>query len=180
MPRASSSVLLQKNIQQEADQKIAQMAKELEAAKKDFAARIKQFAEVTEGLEKKAQDASKGEKKKGAAEMADLVRKHNAKYNEMLQQRMAEEDAARSDMEKQHTAEIAELKKTLGPRLEAALSAQQELQRQQAPLRRSVQQQQQVPPRQGRRRRRARRGASSRQHPPGRQQWWPRIRRSLP
>ena len=93
------------------------MAKELDAARKEFAAKMKQFAEVTEGLEKRASDASKGEKKKGAAEMADLVRKHNAKYNDMLQQRMQEEDAARAQLEKEHKAEISELKSNLGPQV---------------------------------------------------------------
>ena len=93
------------------------MAKELDAARKEFAAKMKQFAEVIDGLEKRANDASKGEKKKGAAEMAELVRKHNAKYNEMLQQRMQEEDAARRQLEKEHKDEIADLKSNLGPQV---------------------------------------------------------------
>ena len=78
--------LSQGGIRREYDEKIQAMAKELDSAKKEFAARVRQFAEVTDQLEKKGKDNAQGEKKKAAVELADVVRKHNAKYNEMLQQ----------------------------------------------------------------------------------------------
>ena len=81
--RAKDATVL---VRKEADERVAAMAKDLDAAKKEFAAKLKQFAEVTEQLGKKADEGQKNEKKRGAAELADVVRKHNAKYNDMLQQ----------------------------------------------------------------------------------------------
>jgi hypothetical protein len=89
----------QDKIKQEAEAKVAALAKELEAQKREFAARVKEFSECMEGLEKKAKSSEEGEKKRAASELADVVRKHNAKFNEMLQQRMAEEEALRRRLE---------------------------------------------------------------------------------
>ena len=71
----------QATIRSEAEAKVAGMAKELEACKKEFAQRVKQFAEMAEGLEKKAGESSKGENKRASAEMAELVKKQNSKNN---------------------------------------------------------------------------------------------------
>ena len=73
-------------LKQDADARIGAMARELLAAKEEFAARVREFEAVTEGMEKKARESGKSEKKKAAAELAELVKKHNAKYNDMLQQ----------------------------------------------------------------------------------------------
>lgn len=155
-------------VRREADERIGVMAKELDACKKEFAQKLKQFAEVTEQLEKRAGDKVGGEKKKSANELADVVRKHNAKcaslrsappphhithalpaavccsphcsppsslyacvrYNEMLQQRMAEEEAARVALVKDHEKQMRDAKGAMTPQLEAALAANAALQRQ--------------------------------------------------
>jgi hypothetical protein len=93
-------------VKQEADSRIAAMAKELDGARKEFAQRVREFGEVTGALEKKAGEAAKGEKKRAATELADIVRKHNAKYNDMLQQRLAEEDAMKASLEKEHSKQL--------------------------------------------------------------------------
>ena len=85
---------------------------------------------MTDQLEKKGKDNAQGEKKKAALELADVVRKHNAKYNEMLQQRMAEEDAMRAQLQKEHEKMLADAKKGSSDDLNAALRSQAELQRQ--------------------------------------------------
>ena len=79
--------------------------------KEEFAARVRQFAEVTDQLEKKGKDNAQGEKKKAALELADVVRKHNAKYNEMLQQRMAEGGRDEAQLQKEHEKMLADAKK---------------------------------------------------------------------
>jgi hypothetical protein len=94
-PHAHRLALAQGAVKREADEKVAVMAKELDAAKREFALRLKQFAEVTDQLEKKGKDSEKGEKKRAATELADVVRKHNAKYNEMLQQVRRRHESAR-------------------------------------------------------------------------------------
>ena len=44
---------------------------------------------LADALQAKAGDSTKSEKKRAAEELAEVVRAHNAKYNEMLQQRLA-------------------------------------------------------------------------------------------
>jgi len=117
-------------IKQEAEARVAVMAKDLEAQRREFAQRIKEFAEVTDGLEKKVKDSEKGQKKRAASELAEIVQKHNGKFNEMLQQRMAEEEKLKQRLEKEHAAKLAEATGSLVPELEAARKAQAELQRQ--------------------------------------------------
>ena len=80
-------------VRKDADEKVAELARELDAARKEFAAKVKQFGEMADELNKRTGDATKGEKKRAAAELADVVRKHNAKYNDMLQQASADRRA---------------------------------------------------------------------------------------
>lgn len=74
------------SVKKDADAKLAAMARDLEAQKQEFAARMKEFAECTQEIEKRAKENERMEGKRAANELAEVVRKHNAKYNEMLQQ----------------------------------------------------------------------------------------------
>ena len=59
-------------VRKEADEKVAELARELDAARKVFAAKVKQFGEMADELNKRTGDATKGEKKRAAAELALL------------------------------------------------------------------------------------------------------------
>lgn len=71
--------MAQASVKAEAEARISHLTRELETQKRDFAEKMRQFAEVTEALEKRVGDTSKGEKKRAANELAEVVRKHNAK-----------------------------------------------------------------------------------------------------
>lgn len=85
-------------VKQEADARVSAMQRELDLMKRDFSAKMKQFAEVMEAHEKRSGEGSRELKelrKKSSSELAEVVKKHNAKYNEMLAQRLMEEEAAK-------------------------------------------------------------------------------------
>lgn len=88
----------QSAIKQEAEARVASLQRELDAQKREFAAKMKQFTDVMESLEKRSGEGSKELKelkRRNTLELAEVVKKHNAKYNDMLAQRLMEEEAAK-------------------------------------------------------------------------------------
>ena len=69
---------------------------------------------MTESLEKKTAELGKESKKKTQSELAEVVRKHNAKYNEMLKERMEAEEAAKAELQVARGEDLAVAPMTLG------------------------------------------------------------------
>ena len=98
-------------------------------------ARCPRFAQVMESMEKKSGEGNrevKEVKKKAQSELAEVVRKHNAKFNEMLAQRLVEEEAAkeaaRRAADSEWESKSAEREGLLKEQLHAATAAAAELQ----------------------------------------------------
>merc|ERR1719409_2701171 len=97
----------------ECEDKVAKAAATLESVKSDFKTRVDEFNAAVKKMEAKGGSQVEDLIKKHKAEIAEHVTTSNAKYNEMLKERMNEED-------KLHD-EIARLKKKLAAAAAAAM-----------------------------------------------------------
>ncbi|KAJ1621620.1 hypothetical protein T492DRAFT_1149567, partial [Pavlovales sp. CCMP2436] len=78
---------------QAADVKARALAVEVGAAKDELAAAMKLFAQTAAGLEERGAQAAAEADAARVLEVETTVREHNAKYSEMLKQRLAAEEA---------------------------------------------------------------------------------------
>ncbi|MGB1595340.1 MAG: hypothetical protein ACPIOQ_21440, partial [Promethearchaeia archaeon] len=97
----------------ECEDKVAKAAATLESVKSDFKTRVDEFNAAVKKMEAKGGSQVEDLIKRHKAEIAEHVTTSNAKYNEMLKERMNEED-------KLHD-EIARLKKELAAAAAAAM-----------------------------------------------------------
>jgi chromosome segregation ATPase len=121
---------------------IAGIRKEVEDVKAEFHKRLEAFSKLQKTIEANASSGSEALKKAHADEIAELVRKSNAKYNQMFNERMeAEEDlkeqlealraqlkesAAAEKVKKEYEAKIAKQAAELDQKMKDALRAQKE------------------------------------------------------